>query len=181
VEAASASKLAQSSKISSSDPLAAPSPRARGEGGVRGRRRWAQNRGAQNRGEAPSLGVCETGCRPSRAVDRRNILSTSKSFSSRTLCGLLCETSQASEAPACFVTIIRLRANHRHSRICGGSRLLSFESRYDNRRSCRRCRRANQYFTNCFVSAQSSIQGNLHWWDRRARARSTKFSASKRA
>jgi hypothetical protein len=34
--------------------LATPSPRARGEGGVRGPLRWVQNRGAQNRGEAPS-------------------------------------------------------------------------------------------------------------------------------
>ena len=34
--------------------LATPSPRARGEGGVRGPLRWVQNRGAQNCGEAPS-------------------------------------------------------------------------------------------------------------------------------
>ena len=31
-----------------------PSPRVRGEGGVRGPLRWAQNCGAQNRGDAPS-------------------------------------------------------------------------------------------------------------------------------
>src|SRR5580700_1315112 len=39
--------------------LRTPSPRVRGEGGVRGPLDWARNCGAQNRGEAPSPSLAE--------------------------------------------------------------------------------------------------------------------------
>ena len=132
VEGAPASKLAQSSKIFSSNPLATPSPRVRGEGGVRGPLRWAQTTKLRLAERPPHPRFASTSPRAAGRGDK------AISFSRRTFAPELCHaipkqalpsTSQRREAERRQAHPTETASRRDTSSLCHAARRLKRRSR----------------------------------------------------